>query len=154
MNVRWTLITSVNITLAVRDLGISTRIRLTNCSNNELHVWVSPARIVYQVAHAVNEPVIITIEPAQVIKTQVNQHQIRRIARDHILDQVLVGSSRTATDGKVRPVSSFSKYILGSQVLFQTITSAVRRKKKKRKLTAAYPPRQRHTHRPRWAAGS
>lgn len=51
---------------------ISTRIRLTNCSNNELHVWVGPARIVYQVAHAVNEPVIITIEPTQVIKPQVN----------------------------------------------------------------------------------
>lgn len=106
MKVRWTLITSVNIALAHRDLGIARRIRLTNCSNNKLHVWVSPARIVYQVAHAVNQPIIITIEPTQVIETQVNQHQIRRIARDHILDQVLVGSSRTATDGKVRSASS------------------------------------------------
>lgn len=47
-------------------------IRLTNGSNNELHVWVSPARIVYQVAHAVDQPIVITIEPTQVIKTQVN----------------------------------------------------------------------------------
>lgn len=121
MNVRWTFVHVSKIPYqsclpAPRHLEGT---RPTNRRNNKLHVRVSTPRIVDQVPHAVDQPVVVAVEPAQVVEAQVDEHQVRRVARDHVLDQILVGGGRAAADGEVRPVM-FGQYMLGSLLPSQT----------------------------------
>lgn len=84
---------------------------LRHVSNGEHQAWLRSASVVYQRMNTVQDSEFVAVKPTHVVEAQHQQHEIRGIGGNDIMDKAFTDSRRAAPDGKMVTVKAYASRI-------------------------------------------